>query len=222
MNDIPTERDEVEMLLPWYATGRLDAADKIRVEALLARDSSLARQLELIEEERRGTVQANEHVTLPAALSIRDSMKRIVSKHGAGNGQFSGIASRIRAFFESPEPNAVRWAMAAAVALILLQTAWIGAFIAAREPAGYVTAAGGAAQPSNGTFVLVRFAETTTVKDMTAALAKLGMTLTDGPKAGALYRVRIGEFGITNDKRDARIADLKGIPGLVVLVTPTQ
>ena len=26
------ERSEIELLLPWYATGKLDAADKARVE----------------------------------------------------------------------------------------------------------------------------------------------------------------------------------------------
>ena len=29
-------RSEVELLLPWYVTGKLDAADKARVEAFLA------------------------------------------------------------------------------------------------------------------------------------------------------------------------------------------
>ena len=33
-----TERDEVELLLPWYESGRLDAADKARVEEFLAND----------------------------------------------------------------------------------------------------------------------------------------------------------------------------------------
>ena len=42
------EREEIEMLLPWYVTGRLDRADRARVEGYLARHPDVAAQLDLV------------------------------------------------------------------------------------------------------------------------------------------------------------------------------
>ena len=225
MSDDPTkldERDEIEMLLPWYVTGRLEPADKARVDGWLVHDSALARQLELIEDERRGAVQANESVVLPATLSIRQSMERITEESAKGHFLYGDPISKLRRFFKAPQPYAVRWATAAAAALILLQGAWIGSLLNTREPARYVTASGVSSQPSAGTFVLVRFADTASAKDITTTLAALDMSITDGPKAGGLFRVRIGDVGMTDEKRDVRIAELKRNSGLILVVTPTR
>ena len=225
MSDNPIkldERDEIEMLLPWYVTGRLEATEKARVEGWLAHDGALARQLELIEDERRGAVQSNESVVLPPTLSIGQSMYKITAESTKGDVLFGDLISKLRRFFETPQPYAVRWATAAAVALILLQGAWIGSLMTTREPTGYVTASGGSSQPSAGIFVLVRFADTASAKDITTTLAALDMSIADGPKAGGLFRVRIGDAGMTDTIRDARIAELKRNSGLIVLATPTR
>jgi hypothetical protein len=225
MSNNPTqldERDEIEMLLPWYVTGRLGAADTARVESWLARDANLARQLELIEDERRGSVLANESVVLPASLSIRRSIEGITHDRQGGTALFGNLAQQVRRFFEAPQSHAVRWAAAMAVAVIVLEGAWIGSLIATREPTGYVTASGGTAQGPSGTFALVRFADAANARDIVAALAALNMSIADGPKAGGLFRVRIGDAGMTDESRDARIAELKRNAGLIALATPTR
>ncbi len=43
MNKAP-EREEIEILLPWYAAGTLNRRDTARVEDALANDAELARQ----------------------------------------------------------------------------------------------------------------------------------------------------------------------------------
>ena len=225
MSDNPTklgERDEIELLLPWYVTDRLDAADKARVEGWLARDTALARQLELIDDERRGAVQANETVVLPATLSIRRSMSKITGDASKRRALSGDLFPWVRQFFETPQAGAVRWATVAAVALIVLQGAWIGSLLTTREPAGYSPASGASTQVQGGTFVLVRFADTANAKDIAIALASLDMSIVDGPKAGGLFRVRIGDAGLTDDRRDARIAELRRNSGLIVLATPTR
>lgn len=225
MSDNPTqlgERDEIEMLLPWYVTGRLDAGDKARVESWLARDAALARQLGLIEDERRGTMLANESIMLPAALSIHRSIDKIAVRDAKMRALFGTLTGQVRSFFEAPQAHAVRWATAVAVALIVLQGAWIGSLLATREPAGYSPASGGSAQVSNGTFALVRFADTATAKDIATALGSLKMSIADGPRAGGLFRVRIGDAGLTDEQSDARIAELKRNSGLILLATPTR
>ena len=69
-----SEREEIEMLLPWFVTGRLDAADKAKVEAFLAREPAMRRQLDLIREEQGETIAANEAVALPRGVSVAKGM----------------------------------------------------------------------------------------------------------------------------------------------------
>jgi len=61
------EPDEIEMLLPWHATGRLSARDSRRVTKALARDPELARQYAVIRDEYGGTVDFNELLGAPSA-----------------------------------------------------------------------------------------------------------------------------------------------------------
>jgi len=91
-----------------------------------------------------------------------------------------------------------------------------------REQVGYLPASGASTQVSNGTFVLVRFADTANAKDIANALASLDMRIVDGPKAGGLFRLRIGDAGLTDEKRDARIAELRRNSGLILVATPTR
>ena len=57
-----SERDEIEMLLPWYVTGRLDAADTARVAAYLERHPEVRSQIPLVREELSATVAGNEAI----------------------------------------------------------------------------------------------------------------------------------------------------------------
>ena len=54
------EPSEIELLLPWHATGTLSARDARRVEEALASDPELARQYAVIREEYTATVHINE------------------------------------------------------------------------------------------------------------------------------------------------------------------
>src|SRR5262245_62093995 len=70
MSDTPltdSEREEIEMLLPWYVTGKLDPSDHAKVEAYLAAHPDVARQLDLVRAERHETVAANEALGWPSA-----------------------------------------------------------------------------------------------------------------------------------------------------------
>src|ERR1700758_1525265 len=62
---------EVELLLPWYAAGRLNARDARRVEEALIRDPALARQYAVIREEYAGTIALNERLGAPSPRAIQ-------------------------------------------------------------------------------------------------------------------------------------------------------
>ena len=61
------EPGEIEMLLPWHATGRLSARDSRRVDNALAGDPELARQYAAIRDEYAGTMDFNELLGTPSA-----------------------------------------------------------------------------------------------------------------------------------------------------------
>ena len=61
------EPSEIEMLLPWHATGTLNARDARCVDEALARDPELARQYAAIQEEYAETIHLNESLGAPSA-----------------------------------------------------------------------------------------------------------------------------------------------------------
>lgn len=62
--------NEIEMLLPWYATGALNARDTRGIERALARDSRLAAQYAVVEEEYAAIIDLNESLGAPSARAM--------------------------------------------------------------------------------------------------------------------------------------------------------
>src|SRR5258708_12234897 len=69
MNKEP-ERQDLEMLLPWHATGTLSRRDSDRIERALAADGELARQYALVREELAETIHLNESLGAPSARAM--------------------------------------------------------------------------------------------------------------------------------------------------------
>jgi anti-sigma-K factor RskA len=61
---------EIEMLLPWYAAGALNARDARGVERALERDSRLAEQYAAVEEEYAAIIDLNESLGAPSARAM--------------------------------------------------------------------------------------------------------------------------------------------------------
>ena len=217
--DMPTERDDIEMLLPWYATGKLDAADRARVEAWLQSTPELARQVDLIRAEQIETLRSNEAVRTPETLTIERTLA--VAQASSGSGLWPMFVAKVRACFTAPSAGNVRWAAAAAGFVMLLQAGAVGYLLTERQGAAYQTASGGTTTVPPGSYALVRFADGATAAVVAAALAELNMQVVEGPRQGALFRIRIGAAGLSEKDRDGRIDALRRRPGLVVLVTPS-
>lgn len=71
------EREEIELLLPWYVTGKLDAEDQSRVEAYLESHRDLDDQLALIREDRDEVIAVNEQVPTPSAGGLDCLLTRL-------------------------------------------------------------------------------------------------------------------------------------------------
>jgi anti-sigma factor RsiW len=214
-----SERDELEMLLPWYVTGRIDAADKARIEAALKTDASLRHALAVAREEQDQTIRANEAVALPRSLSVQSSVEHILAREPVSLKQASaGLLGRIGQFFTAPTASGVRWAAAAAAIVILAQAATVGTLLQSQGGANYGTATGGAA--ADGAFALVRFTDGATLIAAGSALRDLGMTIVDGPKPGNVFIVRLGPKTLTAAERAQKADALRQRSGLITLVTP--
>ncbi len=217
--DQASEREEIEMLLPWYVTGRLDSADKARVDSMLARDVELRRQLELIREEQTANITVNEQIAAPRTLNVERGVASVAANTTLGMRRSgAGLMEQIREFFTMPSPRAVRVASAAALAILLLQTATIGSLIFQRDSASHVTASGGSAD--QGSTVIVKFVDGTPAQSIASTLSQLDATIVDGPKPGGTFVLRIGPQTLPKAERDAKIDALRKASGVIGLVMP--
>lgn len=211
----PSEREEIEMLLPWYVTGRLEAMDRERVSEWIARDSGLARQLALIEQERSESIALAEAIALPNGFSSQRVVQTLPSP-----GLVSRVLAWLDAMLEAVSPNGLRYAAAAAIFLIAAQTVGIGVMLRDSGGTGYETASGPQTGNASGTFVLVRVAPSASVADLTRVLRENEVTIASGPSADGFYRLRIGPGGLTPSEQKARVEALRGRGTLFELVLP--
>ncbi|MEO9874348.1 MAG: hypothetical protein ABJM26_06340 [Anderseniella sp.] len=217
--DILSGHDEIEMLLPWYVTGKLEPEDIARVDAYLATHADMQERLDQIGKERNETLHLNEI----AAAKPRTTPDEFVTEVIAGKEeQAPGLWCRFRHLMSAPASGAVGWVGAAAALTIFAQGAAIF-LLAQPEPVqGYREASGVSQGVAAGTFVLVRFADTASATDIAGLLTDLDMAITEGPRAGRLFKVRIGPAGLGKSERERLLAALSGRPDLVKFVTETR
>jgi len=212
--NVTTERDEIEMLLPWYVMGRLDAADVARVEAALARDPSLERQFRLIREEFDESVAGNAAIAdrpantadrLMADVARRRQPVRRMAPRAAPQ---PSLWERLGDLFALPQMGGMRLAGAAAALLIVVQAGVIGT-MAVRQSGTFAPASGVTEPAPRGTVALVGFVDTAATAAVIELLAAHEMTIVDGPDANGLFTVRIGPDHMDAAERNAKIETLK-------------
>ena len=215
------EREEVEMLLPWYVTGRLDAADLAKMEAYLAAHPEVARQLDLARTERDETVAANEALGLPSAGATARLMASLpAARPGwAAMRALRGGLQQVGDLLAAPTANAVRWAALAAAVLIAVQGIAIVSLL--NERAGtYQTASGG--QSGDGIALLVTFADDAKATAISQLLTDLDGSIVDGPKAGGVYKIRLRTEDRSTAGREALMRRLAGRRDIVRAVLPSR
>ncbi|MGD0723085.1 MAG: hypothetical protein ABR970_18780 [Roseiarcus sp.] len=202
------ERAAIEELLPWYAAGRLDASRARRVEEALAREPKLRESLRAAREERDQTIGLNEGLGAPGARA----WARVLAATAA-EPRRPTLRAQLRAALSGRGVNraGLAWAGAAAALVIVLQGAAIVALLPRIGTTGYESATQ-APPAAEGTTALVTFAPDATMREVEEVLRRLGDRLIDGPLAGGLFRVRIGDAAMTFAARDAALASLRAEP----------
>lgn len=218
------EASDVELLLPWHAAGTLNARDTLRVETALASDPELARRYQLVREEFGETIHLNETLGAPSARAMEALFAKIDREPVRRPALSASFGVRLREFFASLTPRTLAWSAAAAVLAILLQAGIIAdvAFKGSGPAASYQTASAPAAQASAaGSYALIRFQPQASAADIGKFLEDNKLSLTSGPSAGGLYRVRIAAERLPGNDLTALVKKLQG-NSVVGFIAPTE
>ena len=231
-------RDDIEALLPWHAAGTLSRRDAERVEAALANDNELARRYDLVREELGETIRLNESLGAPSARAMDRLMAGLDAEAAAAprrrtfnvGAWFAGQISQLR-------PRTLAWSATAAALAIVLQAGLIaGLYVDGAEKAQQTAEmkapeSGGmkvASVPNqNGIVrglgapgsvaVLVQFAPTATVEEITRFLDGFGRAqVIRGPSSG-YYTVRVA----TKDDVGRVVQRMKDNTGIVRSALPS-
>lgn len=214
-----SEREEIEMLLPWYVTGRLDAADTARVEAYLVREPEMRRQLALIREEQGAAIAGNEAIQ-PRLASAETLIAHAATPTGAAQSWLTRMFAGMKTLFETPTPGAVRWATAAAALIICLQAATLGTLLM-REVPSYGTASRPGVETQLAPVAMVAFTDEASAAAIAQMLEDHRMRIVDGPLPGGFYSVRFEDEAPASEQQ-RRLASIINRKDIVKAVLPSR
>lgn len=214
-------RAELEELLPFYANGRISAADKARVEKALATDPELALRLDIIREDMAETILLNESLGAPSPRALDRLMAGIEA-----DAPQAPLLARTRVGFLSwlggvlaaQPPRRLAYAGAVALALIAIQGAALTGF-ALRRGGGFETASTPGTRASER-YVLLSFAPDAKAGDIAAFFKRYDASVVDGPRANGFFKVRVGDASLTPAQVDAIAARMKAEGTIITFVAP--
>jgi anti-sigma factor RsiW len=217
------EPNEIEALLPWHAAGTLSRDDAERVEAALAGDYELARRYALVREELAETIRLNEALGAPSPRPLERLMARIDAEAAAGLTRRGSVAVGrwLEGLLLRLAPRTLAWSAAAAAIVILVQAGFLAALFVGPQGHAYRTAAVEQAG-TPGSYALVGFVPQASVADVTKLLETYKASIVDGPRAGDLYRIRIGEAGLSRDELAGIIGRLQRESGVIRFAAPAD
>jgi anti-sigma factor RsiW len=200
------EPTEIEMLLPWHATGTLNARDGRRVDEALARDPQLAKQYAAIREEYAETIHLNESLGAPSVRAMQKLFAAIDGEPARKPSVSLDSSARIARFFAGLSPRTLAWSAGLGAVALLLQAGVIGAVLVKNQNASFQTASLSTDQPITRALgpeapprALVRFAPDARVADITALLDNYHASIIDGGNGG-LFRLQFGDRAMGKDE----------------------
>ena len=193
---VEQEPSEIELLLPWYAAGTLNARDTRKVEEALAGDPDLVRQYAVIREEYAGTIDMNESLGAPSARAMQKLFAAIDAEPARNEGVSLNIAARFANFFAGLSPRTLAWSASLAAVVVVLQAGIITGVLMNTRSASFQTASLSMNEPitrelsaSAPSHALVRFTPDARVGDITALLDKYQASIVGGAKGG-MFRLQ--------------------------------
>ena len=203
---VEQEPSDIELLLPWYAAGTLNARDARKVEEALARDPELARQYAVIREEYAGTINLNESLGAPSARAMQKLFAAIDAEPARKPSASLNIAARFSSLFSSLSPRTLAWSASLGAFVLVLQAGIIAGVLTENRPSTFQTASLSMNEPITRDLsaaapprALVRFAPDARVGDITALLDKYQASIVDGAKGG-MFRLQFANGSMSKDE----------------------
>jgi anti-sigma-K factor RskA len=211
-----SERNDIEALLPWYLTGKLDTRSRARVERYIEAHPEIRAQLALVDQESDATIVANEMIPTPGTHAL-ERLRASLAVAPRPKPALAQLSERISDWIAGLAQPQLAWAAAAAALVVTLQAATIGVLLSERVTAPTYQTASDENIAGSGIELLVGFSETATIGEISATLNQLDAVLVDGPRGG-LYRLRLPD---QDNGREAAIDSLKE-SGLVTVILPKR
>lgn len=191
----PSEREEIEMLLPWHATGQLDTEDAARVDAYLLRHPEMLSQLDVIADEHQATLAVHEAIVPPAGLMRGDVLAEIAARpETRARRATASFWSSIQDLFTAATPATARWAIAGLCALVVCQAVVLGLMSLGSSsgtapPSDYQLASGQNGHAPSGPALLIRIDEGARFADVRADLSRFDLVVIGGPDSAGFLTV---------------------------------
>jgi anti-sigma-K factor RskA len=211
-DDETPDCSEIELLLPWHAAGTLNPREAERVEAALASDEELRRRYHLVRDELAETIHLNESLGAPSARGIERVMARIEAEAAAPTVRPAsfGVVNWISAQLSRLTPPTLAWAAAAAVLVMVVQAGLLAGLYVERGPlTPYQTASVAPAPELAGSYALIGFVPEANAADVTRFLETYRIEIVSGPRAGGLFKVKVGPADMTRNALQERVTQMQ-------------
>jgi anti-sigma factor RsiW len=186
------EPSEIELLLPWYAAGTLDAHESQQVERALANDPELAARYAWVRAELEQETHVSDAAGEPSARDVKTLFAKIDALPAQKSRTSIDIGARIAEFLAALSPRTLAWSAMAAALAIVLQAGFLAGFVLKeKSPGGFETASAPANVSGEGSYVLLRFQPQAIAADVANFLETNKLSIVGGPSTGGLYLVRV-------------------------------
>lgn len=210
------EPHDFDLLAPWRATGRLDAADAAALERMLAEDPDLIARLDAARDERDATVELNEALPSPSAAARQDLFARIDEHEASRAPRASGVMRWLSERLTGMSPRTLAWGATAAALVIATQAGLLMVSgLRGGGEATYETASDEGGAETQAPTALVAFQPGATAEQIATLLREADAEIVGGPKPGGVFVVRLSRGPL-----DAALKRFRDSP-LVRLAAPT-
>ena len=216
-----SRNDAMAELAPFYVAGTLSAAETALFEAALAKDPELVRNVAAARAEREEVLALNEAMPAPSPRAMDALFARIDAEPARTRSFLSrlDLGAALAGLFS---PRALGWAAAAACLLVAVEGGILATRQASSPSAGFSTAS----RPDEtaqgaGFFALIAFAPTANADAIASVLTQAGAQIVEGPRAGGLYRIRLGGPELAAAEAQRRLDALRQASAIVRFVAPS-